>query len=160
MREQDKVQQGSVLMHKTKGVNPRGTICPKCRRLGPQVMMGLSDHFGICTACKTMNIGLPPGETACRDCSGKLVEVGPIPDDALLPQYCPACAEDIATSQKMVAEGGVIWECRDCHNSGAFSGEHPISELTRKETGCPSPEPCGVTLSEENCPVCQRGGLN
>lgn len=160
MREQDKVLPGSVKLDPEKGVNPRGTICPKCRREGPQIMMGVSDHFGICPACKTMNIGLAPGESTCRDCSGKLIEVGPIPADALLPHYCPACAEDIATSKKMVSEGGVIWECRDCHNSGAFGGEHPISLLTRQETNCPSPEPCGVTLDKQNCPVCERGGLN
>lgn len=151
----DTVKPGSVLLHPTKGLNPRDAVCPRCGQKHGKVMLGMREYAGICQDCNVFNIGLRKGATECDTCGSENIEVKRIPEKMPLPQLCQTCEAEIAMQESILTAGGVLWQCEDCGNTGSVAAGHPLAIETRRQTMKPAPEPCGALLDKTTCPVCQ-----
>jgi hypothetical protein len=96
----------------------------------------------ICARCgKDTGEPVPPGVDASQK-----VDIG---------SFCVDCTKIIDEMKKVVAEGGIYWECKDCKNKGVIKGSSELAKIIRKSTKIDPPAPCGIQFTkEEMCPVC------
>ena len=141
----------SLRLHKTKGLNPRLTYCPRCHGEGPEIILvGAHDGVYECTACGMMHIGKPKkGE--CAKCGSTVVFSRKLGENERLPgSLCKGCEEQI----QVVRDGGIFFKCKDCGAIGAIKKNAELAKKVRERTGVEAPEPCGVEFNKGTCPVC------
>ena len=103
-----------------------------------------------------MHIGGRPRKGICQ-CGGEVVFDRDVEDNERLPGgLCDTCKEEVESFKKVVAEGGVHWNCSDCKRSGVIPSNHPLAEAVREQMNIFPPDPCGVTFTKKECPVCGK----
>lgn len=142
-------------LHPEKGLNPHLTTCPRCGGEGQEILL-LGKHNKIykCPSCGQTHIGRPK-KGNCQKC-GTVVEFErEIGESERLPGgFCDACKEEIEKFKKVIAEGGIHWKCEECRREGVITHDAPLAAAVRKKLGIFAPDPCGITFTKEECPVC------
>jgi hypothetical protein len=153
-----RVKEGSILLHPTKGVNPRLCFCPHCMRDGDIIMLGAREYGGRCPSCNMLHIGIRnEPETKCTSCGHQGLQIMPIPDEARIPVICDECRAGLQKAKELLDAGGCEWRCEDCNRSGIIEHTHPIAEALRKSH---PPGQRGVILTKAECPFCTEGAPN
>ena len=142
-----------VMLHPRLGLNPRPTVCPRCGKDGPElILLGAANYVAECVGCGIQVIG----GGHCPKCHSATRKVRDLEEFERLPgSVCEACREKQRKVDEAVRQGGVYWRCTDCKSSGALR-ECDFSERVRLTLGKGSryEGPCGVELSKRDCPVC------
>ena len=147
----------SIILHKTKGLNPRLTFCRRCGKDAEEiVLLGARDSKRVCTACGTVNYGMSAKE-ACGKCKHLLFDSvrEPIGEFEKLPahDFCDKCRKELKEWKEIVSEGGIYWKCKNGH-TGVIR-KSPFSDMIREKMKIVPPEPVGVELPERDCPGCK-----
>lgn len=153
-----------ITLHPTKGVNPRLTICPRCGKDGPElVLMGTRDYFVTCPSCGMRGYGGFNQET-CPNCKAHVSgHRTPIEDHEKIPgSLCDDCKNEIKHHRELVEAGGVYWKCNDCHREGVIKRTSKFAQHVRATTeGGKYKDPVngkypaiGVAFDKTNCPAC------
>ncbi|MBF0553240.1 MAG: hypothetical protein HQK96_01640 [Nitrospirae bacterium] len=69
---------------------------------------------------------------------------------------CPKCDKMRKDADLEVSKGGIYWKCDKCGSTGAVKATSELSKNIRKKMKIEPPNPCGVVLLPEQCPVCQK----
>lgn len=162
----------SIVLHSTKGVNPRVTVCRNCGKDVGIALLGARDGVYTCTQCDAKSVGGRPGKDrpghlgacVCPSCGARdsYVKERTLEDHEKLPiDLCDDCIKAEEACQQVVKEGGIFWRCVDCKSTGAIKGDAELAKQVRKEMGIPAPKPCGIEFSREhNCPVCSANRVD
>ncbi len=142
-------------LHPKKGLNPHLTVCPRCGKDGPELLLlGAVNKIYKCTPCNTYFIGKPDGG-ACPKCCVQVQFDRDIHDNEHLPgDHCDECKEELEVFNKVVEEGGIFWKCDDCKQTGVIKAANPLSKAVRKKMEIAAPKPCGVAFTKKECPAC------
>lgn len=144
-------------LHKTKGLNPRLTTCPRCAKEGQSILLlGNHDKKGTCPSCGITIIGIG---RKCPKCGTdtRSVPRQPIGDTDMIPQICDTCVAEINREQYEVKAGGIFFKCKKCNATGVVRKEVSLAIKVRKELNLKPPLPCGIELS--NCSLCRGSGV-
>lgn len=152
-----------ITLHPTKGVNPRLTICPRCGKDGPElILMGTRDYYVTCPSCGMRGYGgFEDGR--CPKCKAYASERTPIGDHERIPgSLCQECKDEIKLHRELVEAGGVYWSCKDCHGEGVIKGTSDFAKHFRAHAeGGKYKDPVngkypaiGVAFDKTNCPAC------
>jgi ribosomal protein S27AE len=145
----------SITLHPEKGVNPRLTVCVNCGESTGVVLMGRHDKVWQCQGCGLNHIGGKPENNKCPCGSSNLVNKGEVPEGARIPSdLCDSCMEQEKKCMEEVEKGGVYWRCTDCGSTGAIKAGTPVAKEIREAQNIPAPEPIGVEVSKDDCPMC------
>ena len=151
----------SITLHKTRGVNPKMTFCPRCGGEANELMLiGNREAKMTCQHCGTVNFGAR-GADRCGGCGkhGGLRKTGEIGEHERLPasQMCDACQKDVDMQKAEVEKGGVYWKCDKCKHSGVIKAHHQLAKDVRASAKIEPPNPVGIDFTSEadsSCPVC------
>jgi len=145
----------SILLHPKKGLNPRVTICRNCGESIGVALLGLADSVFTCDTCH-MTVVDKRSKIKCPvdKCNGRLVFKEILSEYTKLPwDLCDKCKQDQDERNKVVAEGGVYFRCKDCHATGAIK-PNEFTIRVRSHANIEPPKPVGVEFSKYDCPVC------
>jgi hypothetical protein len=153
--------QGSVILHPKKGVNPRMTCCIKCGKDVGIVLLGIKDYYYDCKTCNIRSIG----SKKCMKCNQEgAMNVKQLADNEKIAcEICPECLEAKKQADEEVLKGGIYWTCVKCHSFGCIKAGSNYAIEIRKNAGLDIPDetPNGpvyqkvaVELGEKTCPVC------
>src|SRR3990172_6154481 len=114
----------SITLHKTKGVNPHMTFCPRCRAEANELLLlGHIEHVHVCNSCGLAHVqnGSPRD---CQKCGTGSFTSRKLGDNERLPasELCAGCKTELAEHKAIVEAGGVYWRCSDCQASGVIKG--------------------------------------
>ncbi len=144
----------SIKLHKTKGLNPKLTYCPRCGEDGDElILLGATDRIYKCTYCGMRSIGKRLSK--CPECGrNSWHKVGTVGEYDKLPSshLCAKCEKELAEHKAIVDAGGIYWKCKDCRAEGVIkTGRYAdsIREHLHISSG-----PCGVEFDKDNCPSC------
>lgn len=145
-----------LVLHPTKGLNPKLTFCPRCHSDGPElILVGVHDKVYKCEDCKTAHIGRPP-QGRCQNCKSYAVhfernlgELERLPGD-----LCETCKKELAVFKAEVVKGGVYWRCKDCAQNGVIKTSAPLAAQVRAQMHIEVPQECGVEFDARDCPAC------
>lgn len=141
-------------LHKTLGVNPRMTFCPRCGGNGPEiVLLGSRDNVITCKNCGTLNFGSSSYEK-CGKCETPLYngEVRKIRGSEKVPGgLCDACKTEIKEWEEIVRAGGVFFRC-DCGAEGVVKSDSEMAKAVREHSKIFAPKPVGLSIAK--CPNC------
>ncbi len=145
----------SIRLHKEKGLNPHLTVCPRCGKDSPEILLlGAVNKVYKCLSCNTDYIGRPK-KGVCLKCSARVKLDREINDGERLPgNNCDECKEELELFDKVVAEGGIFWKCEDCKQTGVIRAASEMAKAVRKKMDIAPPKPCGVNFTKEECPAC------
>lgn len=146
------------------GVNPVLTYCPRCGGETSELILAGACSVYQCDACKQKIVGKRPKE--CPKCHVKgdgyfrrLGEFDGSHDKLPATEPCEKCKEEIAQHKKIVADGGILWRCRDCNSEGVIRYSE-LAHDVRVALKIPPPAPCGVEFSKATgCPVCGQDAV-
>ena len=145
-----------MILHKTKGVNPRLTFCPRCGGDGPDlILLGNRDSVITCPFCNTANYGAIRSDK-CGSCGQPLSrgESRKIEEHERIPgSLCKTCKEEVENFKKEVEKGGIYWKCK-CGATGVIKGGSELAVQVREKSGIKE-GPVGVEL--DKCWVCEKG---
>lgn len=143
---------GSILLHRTKGVNPYLTYCPRCGGDGPDlILVGTREFVAQCTGCELTVFG----GGKCPKCNRTTTFVRKLEERERLPgSLCAACLAEVMLHKEIVAAGGVYWKCVDCRAEGVIKAEAPFAAQVRAAHGIEAPAPCGMEFTKADCPKC------
>ena len=156
---------GKITLHPEKGLAPHLSVCRKCGKDVGVVLCGIRDFVDICKSCGFRAYGgLDKKTTACPGCGGGWHSSNPrgskgygrrtLTDSEKIPcDICDECAKKQKECDEAVAAGGVYWKCAKCKSEGAIKPSSPLAAAVREQLGVPE-GPCGVELTEKECPVC------
>jgi hypothetical protein len=152
-----------LILHKTKGVNPHLTYCPRCHGEAEEILLlGSNDYIYKCRICNKKYIGIPKNRE-CQDkaCRGYIEKIRVIEDNEKLPsqELCDKCIKEIKEHSDEVARGGVYWKCDKCNHSGVIKHNAEYAKLVRKTMKINPPDPCGIDFTDEAdkiCPICSE----
>jgi hypothetical protein len=144
----------SLTLHRTKGVNPRLTVCEGCGKDVGVMLLGTHDYTTTCKPCGIVLIGGGPCPRCRRDGTDRrtLDHAVRIPEG-----LCDDCARREAEARAEVEKGGVFWRCVDCRAAGAIKAGARLAEMVRRQANVPV-GPCGIEFSKADCPVCAKKG--
>ena len=166
---------GSIQLHKTKGVNPFLTTCPRCGGTGPEIILvGSRDYKDICEVCGQVYIGGADPKTKREGCLRERLGANDekvrcnsvhfrresLEENEKLPGgLCHDCEAELKVHEEVVAAGGIYWKCADCKRAGVIKHTSPLAGLVRKDAGIEPPDPVGVEFAKEpinglSCPAC------
>jgi len=150
---------GDLLLHQTKGVNPKLTICAWCGKDVSVALLGAHEGVYECRQCKRTHIGGRPKSCPCgaRD-YGNFVKTRNIGEYEKLNigELCDDCSKKKEEHDRVVAEGGIYWKCAECHSAGVIKADAPLSKDVREQMGIQPPKPCGIEFDKAHCPVCRE----
>lgn len=141
-----------ILLHPTKGVNPRMTQCPRCGGPGEEIiLLGRLDMKFTCARCHQVSYGAR--HCLNEKCQSSHGTQEPIEEHERLPGgLCKACEAKQAAVDAMVQAGGAYFRCKRCKSEGAIKADVPLVIALRERYGVVAPNPIGVEL--EMCPHC------
>ncbi len=148
-----------IKLHKTKGLNPYMTICPRCGEDGDElILIGSATGVYKCSECNMISYGGKPKQNICPNCKAKysynkirdLDEYEKIPAS----EPCSKCQKELEKHKAEVAAGGVYWRCKDCGSKGVIIATSNYAKAVRDQHELHNGEPCGVKFSDKDCPVC------
>lgn len=150
----------NLILHKTKGVNPHMTFCPRCHAEANELLLlGHVDHVHVCKGCGLAHLE-NTAPRMCRNsrCQNGNFESRKLGDNERLPasEPCDACKTELAEHKAVVDAGGVYWRCTDCKGHGVIKGTNEFAISVRKAHKLEAPAPCGVEFSKEDCPACAQ----
>jgi len=149
--------QGDLLLHPTKGANPRLTSCRACGKDVGVALLGAHDKVWACSRCNQRYIGKPQFGK-CQKCGGYGQELRPIKtigEHEKLPiELCNDCEKLEEEKVSIVKAGGILFKCADCGSEGAIRASAPLAGRVREQLGVAPPKPCGVEFSKADCPAC------
>ena len=138
----------SIPVNKEGGIEPHLIRCSKCH--GDN---GLSIGVMMQTEYEGHTIYANRGQThKVTDKHGyPLTNWSHVPVDqaTITMGICPTCEDEINKLTKEVADGGVLFRCKECEAEGVIVANSSIADAARKATGIPAPEPVGITF--EHC---------
>lgn len=120
----------SIVLHKTLGVNPRMTFCPRCGGDGQElVLLGIANFHGYCQQHGHV-YGARGNKCPIERCGNNLRDVKELLDCERVPGYdiCDACTKTVEMQKKVISEGGIAFRCKGCGTEGAI----PMSEKMAK----------------------------
>lgn len=135
---------GGIELHKTKGVNPYLTYCPRCRGEAQEiVMVGANDGVYECDAPISAGgphkmVGRPKSmrNSHCPECghNADWKRVGTLEEGVRLrgSQPCDTCQKQMKEHQEVVEAGGVYFECADCRAGGVIKASAPFAMRVRE----------------------------
>jgi len=146
-----------MLLHKTKGLNPRMTFCPRCGgEANELILVGANDKVHKCEDCGMLHIGAPK-HMKCQKCGKYNLSFHTILGDSdKLPasQPCDACQKEIELHRSIIAEGGIYWKCAFNKNHNGVIKPNKFTIAVRSQLKVNPPSPCGIEFTQKECPVC------
>ncbi len=141
----------NIPLHKTRGLDPHLTYCPRCGGDGTGLTLGalrkatLEDGRVVYaqlgkTARTAKDLGLQPFELNWVDVD----EHERVPDSSI----CDECEQEVALHKKEVDLGGVYFRCLACSTTGVIKHNHALAVSVRKDAGVKAPEPIGVEFDK------------
>lgn len=145
-----------MLLHKEKGLNPKMTYCPRCRKETDEiVLLGNRNNVLTCPWCGTRNYGSTTKDS-CGACKNSLqsAEVKEIGEFERVPgSLCDECQQELKEFDEEVKKGGIYWRCK-CGAMGVIKASSEYAQEVRREAGIPAPSPIGVDLTD--CWACRK----
>lgn len=111
-----------MILHKTKGVNPRMTVCYRCGKDAESIiLLGKNDKKVTCSNCGTINYGCNKHDK-CNKCGFKMYnsEQEEIGEYEKIPVLCSECEKEIESFKNVVSSGGIYFKCNECGQSGVI----------------------------------------
>jgi len=147
----------SIPLHPEKGVNPHLTFCPRCGGEASElVLVGATDTIYECP--QEHKILGRPKNNVCPTCghATTFTVIRKLEDHERLParQPCDRCQTEMKEFEKVIAEGGIYIQCKDCGMKGVLKANHPLCAEVRGRMNIPTPGPIGVELTKNECPKC------
>jgi hypothetical protein len=145
---------GSIALHPKLGLNPHMTVCPRCGKDGPEILLlGIVNSIYFCRGCDIKFVGhkCPKCGTTCGLEKVRALEES----ERLRGSVCDSCREKQASAAAAVEDGGVYWRCADCKSEGAIR-KNDFTERVRlvHGKGTRYEGPCGVEFTRKDCPAC------
>lgn len=149
---------GSIPVSKEHGVNPCIEICAHCGKdTGNLLLAGKTNEYW----CRDCKVNVYSQKPSCpRAGKGERHDVELKRSDVEMPHkiqsgaLCDDCTKKSEEHDKVIADGGVAFGCKDCHISGVIKASAPLAAAVRKQLGIAAPKPCGVEFDKNNCPKC------
>ncbi len=143
------------------GINPSLVVCIRCGQdTGEIVLPGKVNRYS-CSDCGKENLYLQNATHGCPDCKKGNATLTRMNSDVEVPKkvsmgtFCEKCEKEVAEHRKVVEDGGIYWECKDCKSNGVIKGDAELAKIVRKNAKIYPPKPCGIQFTkEEMCPVC------
>lgn len=132
------------MLHKTNGLNPRMTYCPRCGGEGQSlILLGVHEYKGKCATHGVVygaRLSCP-----AKGCMQGLSDSRMIGEHERLPdsEPCNTCRDEITQHADIVAAGGVYFKCDECHKTGVIK-KSPLADIVREHSNNPTPAPCGI----------------
>ena len=141
----------SILLHPTKGVNPRLGACRHCGKSTSVILLGKNENKDTCDECGCVHYGGAErgsrGRRECKACgSDRLTRTAIEEHEQLFVDKCDECLEFEANCVKAIAEnpGSVLYMCEKCGSEGVVRAESEFAKLIRKHfKDVPLDKPCG-----------------
>lgn len=134
-----------IPLTKDGGLDPRLTYCPRCGGECNEIIVGdnrlithSSGQKAIAPRGKTSKVMKQLGWSR-SDCQVGMVPEGRLPAT----QPCDSCNKELEEWGKIVADGGVYWQCASCDKTGVVLPSE-FANLVRAKHGIDPPGPCGV----------------
>lgn len=147
-----------ITLHKEKGLNVHLTFCQRCGGetnelafCGNRNWTGICPIHGyVCMGPRTAKRGYCPH----KGCDKQLDGVHELADrERVAGTLCDTCRELLEKVNKVLADGGVRFRCRQCQTEGVIARNEDnaatIDEIKGKGFG-------GVEI--DNCPGCNKNG--
>ena len=150
---------GSIILHKTLGINPRLTVCPRCGgEVNEIALLGNQNtlYQYLRSGCQLhMRYHLGHRCPSCRGYSERVRELD-AHEKVLASDICDKCKKELQEHKAIVEEGGVYWKCSNCHSEGVIKGNSELARAVREHSGIKAPDPVGIEFTEKECPVCSK----
>ena len=142
-----------ITLSKKHGVNPCLTVCPRCGKDSPELLLLGNTKEYICKGCGGKIIGKYP-KGKCPHCGYRTAfslvgEFDGMHKKLPASDLCDICKAEIKMLEEEIAKGGVPWRCSDCKSEGVIKHNAEFSIDFRKQYPVE-----GFTFSKDNCPVC------
>lgn len=138
-------------------------VCYNCgKETGEIVLLGNSDCLFECQACGSTVIGKPRA-VKCKKCGQRhtLKKIRRLSETERIPTgLCDSCKNIFDEMRKVVEEGGIYWKCKNCGSHGTLEAETGLAKLIREKTNIKAPDPVGIDIDSDNCPVCSKKKTN
>jgi hypothetical protein len=131
-------------------------VCFTCRRGIGTISLGNVYKIYQCTKCEYYHIAAE-NPRRCAGCHGfeTLKYARDVSTKAVMADgYCDSCKNTYEVMDRLVAEGGVYWHCKNCGARGSLPKDDPVAKEIRARTKVTAPEPMGVDVGQDGCPVC------
>jgi len=116
------------------------------------MLIGIHTAIVECSQCKIKIYGGTPNGSICPKCRRHCCfnHIGTIGEHDKLPSngFCDACEKEVDEHKRIVAAGGVYWQCRGCKQKGVIRETAELSALVRKEMKIEAPDPCGIEFEK------------
>lgn len=150
----------SVLLSKKHGINPTLALCSRCgKETGEILLLGKCNEYK-CSTCGATTFGkMPHNKEKCSQCGSFQIDM--IAADVEAPKQlksegiCEKCKALDIEHEALVRQGGIYWRCQTCGSAGVIRPGTEIALIVRHKTQIVAPNPVGVELTSEDCPVCQ-----
>jgi len=139
------------------GANPSMCVCELCGEpTGELALLGKCNEYRC--NCGALSYGRAAGDMRCGKCGSRNLVV--VARDVKASRniaggICEACREKIERDEALVRQGGIFWKCSKCGARGVVRPGTYCALMVRHKLGIVAPNPCGVELTEKECPVCQ-----
>jgi len=154
---------GSIRLHKTKGLNPRLTRCMDCGKDVGVALLGATDYMYKCRSCGKTTVGVFKHTSKCPQCEMAGGSTEEVPEFAPLPmELCDDCVKKRKEFHDTLVEaaktGGVAAKCLNCRAQMVVAGSSELAKDTRKRSKIAAPGLVGVEVPE--CPNCRAKPAN
>jgi DNA-directed RNA polymerase subunit RPC12/RpoP len=143
-----------LILSKKHGINPCLTICSRCGKETPEILLLGNAQEYECNGCGGKTIGKSP-KGKCPHCGHQTFfkRIGAFDgSDRKLPasELCEDCKKEIEFFTQEIEKGGVPWKCTDCKSEGIIKHDAQFAIDFRKQYPTE-----GFSFSKNNCPVCK-----
>ena len=160
---------GSIPLSRQHGLRPVIATCPGCGGKSNEIVLVGNGRVYACRSCGANQVAYrrPESCSACELSSTEYRKTHrrwlfePKTYDESMPiigGLCTECAKERDEHAKIVAAGGVYWECDRCPASGVIKASSEYAKAVRKVHGVEPPKPCGVRFQSGHEPACPKCG--
>jgi len=148
-----------MLLHPKKCSNPRLGTCQNCGKDIGVVLLGIHEKIYKCNRCDMNHIGGMPKSCQCGEKHDFRYVRNIGEHEKISMGICDDCKKKENDAKEMVKNGGIYFKCKICGSEGAIRPNHPLAVEVRNKLNIQKPNPCGVRLDENTCPVCSKSGI-